>query len=1252
MTHHGVSPSERNELTADTPHPRRRRRGRRVLGVLLVLVVLLAALVVFAPKIAAPFVKGAVARTQADGTTIELDSLSLSWTGAQRAAGLRVTRPDGVKLADVDVSTDKGLLALLTGGYDLGTITVIGDVTVDARTPTTKPAKAGEPADHTTTNPIKVSLPEIPPTFRAALDLRRLGVTVLEPDATTTLGVSGTGSIGANEPIALDLKANATRDKAPVGDAHVTVNAAAWSLGENGFDVTGLSAQVEITRFATGVLDALLGQDGRLAGALGDTLDLNVDAAGSIDAMTATVRTQAPRFHAQGAFTYDGAVLSAADPVTASIDTAGLLAWPEARDAIARAGVSVAGAPSVALTITDLRVPIPKGALDPKTYDARQLSALVKGEIGRAEVRVPADLLGQEGAARAVVAAPSTFTIDATNPGAGVRISGSLATTIDNQDAGLVRVDALAADLLTDTGALRLGTIPRLEGTLIAQRVPTALLQPFTASSGLDLPADLGPTLEVAINANAPAPDAPTRLALTAKADKLNAVGNLVVDGPRVASSGPITATLADPAPALARLLGASGVSLAETGSVDVSIDNLFVNTELLAANPPDLSGATAHVQVRVGPVDGSLAREGADPIAFRVPRSVYDATVEQNAATLTTKLGQVALNRKRASGPVDVSLNVTPLGSAQHVTGTITAAELDADVLGALAGDEKIADTLRQLGPTFNATIRPDVLAGGAAGAQLDLVGANVDLSGSASLADDGLTAGARIHRVATGWLDAFTGRPGLAESALGPSAAAVVSLKAGKDAAGKIGVPLDATIELTAPKMRTNAPIRVRVTDRAAEVVGPAALDWTLEPATLDALIASGDKSKPAPVSLAKPVPVRLDVKRAFVPLSADETKPLGAEVDLTSTALTLRTSDGTEQQFTGLTGSVRTTDTAGQMLAKLALATADQEADTLSADLTVDGVGKPGAEPAITGTVRARRVPSGLIDAIAGTKGTAAQMLGTHATARLDLANFPRDGATLAASASSPNAQLDYEGKVVKGLLTNTKPVTVTLKRIEQDFGFTLAKFVPVVGGVTKSSKDQPATLQIPTLGLPVDGDLKKIKLDLTADPGTGTLTFDKGLVRFIDPRAVEKGRSLGDSFQPFRVTMDGGVLRVLDFVLPLGDVNLPATATYDLNANTEDIVVQIPAGSLVGDALGGDLAPLKNILGSALNPPLRKKGPIGADNAWKLDPSWKAPEQEKKDTGQQLIEGLGGLLQQQLDKDKKKKDESKPDSETGG
>jgi len=1247
--HHGVSHSERTELTS-TPRPKRKRRwGRRLLGVVLVLVILGGVLVVFAPKIAAPFVKNAIARTQPDGTTIGVDGLALSWTGGQHATGVRVIRPDGVTLADVDISTDKGLLSLVGGNYDLGTVTLEGEVSVDTRTP--KPAPNGPtPTDKPAGAPggrSGASVPELPASLRAKLDVRRLDVTVYEPGATTLLKVAGTGEVGTNRPATLDLTAAATRDGSPVGDATIKVSVQEWARGASDPGAAKVDADVQVTAFAAGVLDALLGQDGRLAGALGDTVDLRISAKGSLDDLAAKIHASAPRFQADADLAYKDGVLTAAAPITASIDSAGVLAWAEARDALTSAGVDVTGAPTLALTITDLRLPVPTGGFDPKTYDARRISALVKGELGRAEVRVPADLLGQEGSPRAIVGAPSTFTLDATNPSAGVRLAGSLATTIDGQDAGSVRINALASDLLTDAGAVRLGTIPRLAGTLVAQGVPTALLQPFAAASGFDLPADLGPTLELTVNADAPAPDAPTRLALTAKSAKLNAVGAFIIDGPRVSSDGPLTATLADPAQALTRLLADSGVSVAETGGVDLSIDHLSVNTEALAADPPDLANTTAHVQVRVGPIDGALAREGADPIAFRVPRSVYDATIEQNAAALTTRLGQFSLNGKRAGGAVGVALNVSPLASGQHVTGTISLAELDADTLGSLAGDEKLAGILRQLGPTFSATVRPDVVAGGATGAQLDLVGANVDLSGSATLADDGLTANARVHRIATAWLDGVTGRPGLAESALGPSAAAVVSVKTGTNASGKIGVPLDASIELTTPKMRTNAPVRVRVTDRSAEVVGGATLDWTLEPATLDALIAAGDNAKPAPVALASPVPVRLDIKRAFVPLSADETTPLGAEIDLTSTALTLRTPDGEEQQFTGLTGSVRTTDTPGQVRATLGLASADQEADTLSADLTLDHVGKPGAEPAITGTVRARRVPSGLIDAVAGTKGTAAQMLGAHANARVDLANFPLDGATVSATASSPNAELTYEGAVAGGVLTNTKPATVTLKRIEQDFGFTLAKFIPVVGGVTKNPKDQPATLSIPSLGLPIDGDLKKITLDLTADPGTGTLTLDKGLVRFIDPRAVEKGRSLGDSFQPFRVTMDGGVVRILDFVLPLGDFQLPASATYDLNAKTEDIVVQIPTGSLVGDALGGDLAPLRNILGSALNPPLRKKGAIGADNPWKLDPSWKPPAGEQKDTGDQLLEGLGGLLQDRLEKERQKKQQKEQD-----
>ncbi len=1243
-TRESVTPPEREHLTTDagTPPARKPRWGRRLLITGTVIVALLAALVFFAPALATPFVKDAIAGPHADGSTVEIGTLKLSWTGDQRAEGVVVTDADGDIIADVNARLDRSILDLLGNRTDLGTVTLAGKARIKQR-----PPGAESPAEPASSGSGSVSVRQDLAAINASLKLDGLEVTVDQPAGDPIVAdLTGTAALARGQKITADLRADVSRSghAAPI-DLDITDLTLDFGATP---PFTSLAATATTERASVALIDALTNQNGRLIALLGDAADATISIHRPDDTTTADITLRAPGGSIDAALVLKDDTLRASTPITAELDTARVLALPEVARSLADDGFSVDVAPRVTLEIAEFRMPVQidpdvgvPTSFDPAALDLSRAAALVTVSLTETRLAVPGHLLGTDDPATSVRTAPGTFVLDATDPAGAVTLRGSLNADVAGSPAGSITADLRAADLLDANGRLRTGTLPRLAGRLTAADIPTALVQPFAAGTGLDLPADLGPKIRVSLVADAPATDQPARLTLTASADRLTASGTAIIDGETLTTEGPVRVEMIDPAPAITRLLTDAPATLTRTGPLDVTITDVRLNTSALTGDTPSLAGATARAVVRVGPVEGTIAREGQDAVAFGAPRTAYNARLADDALTLESSYPSLRVGAGESIGTTDIALRLeSPLG-ARHLTGTIAMAGVDAPTLAGLFASEQAARLARDLGPTFSVSVRPDIAAGAPAAAELDVVSREIDLTARAAMAPGGLDAVARVHRVGTSGLDALTARPGLAAAALGPAVSGFVSLTAARTPEGTIGAPFDATIELTSAKLRTNAPMRVRMTNAAAELLDDAELNWTIEPELFRLLAGEGG------TSLAQTTPLRVTLTKAFVPISPDAGAPLNARAALATDAFTLVAPDGSEQRFTALAATLRTTDVPNQLALNASLRAPDAAGETLTAALTIDDAvasnGSP-ADPRITGNVSADALPTALIDAFAGTGGTASRMLGATADAKLNVQNLPRENATLDVTLEAPNATAIYRGVVRDGALVNTEPASVNLNQIKQDFGFELAKFVPILGGITKTASDQPANISIPALSIPVSGGLKNIAFDLVADPGTAAIQMERGIAGLIDPRIVQQGRRLGDSFEPFNVSMKDGVARITNFNLPIGDFVLPASATFDLNNNTEDVVVRLPAGMLLAESLGGDLGPLRDILGTALNPPLRKRGPLGANNSWKIDPSWKPPEGERQDPAEQILRGIGGLLRNQRDKDK---DDNNPD-----
>jgi hypothetical protein len=97
--------------------------------------------------------------------------------------------------------------------------------------------------------------------------------------------------------------------------------------------------------------------------------------------------------------------------------------------------------------------------------------------------------------------APLEARVDATDMEQGAHVTASTSATINNQPAGDINVDLRLAGLLDSAGAPVKGLPGSVEGGITVRKIATAIAQPFLAATKIDLPRDIGPTLDVELRA-------------------------------------------------------------------------------------------------------------------------------------------------------------------------------------------------------------------------------------------------------------------------------------------------------------------------------------------------------------------------------------------------------------------------------------------------------------------------------------------------------------------------------------------------------------------------------------------------------------------------------------------------------------------------------------------------------------------------------------------------------------------------------
>ncbi len=715
------APTDRTGTTA-SPRPRRRRWLRRLLVAGGVLVLLLLVLVALAPMIAGWIAPGIAsdAITKSINGSATVERVSLSWFGGQRIGPILIRDDKGTEVARASVKVSRGLSGLARGALGLGGMDA-GEIRIDGRADVVREAdgrlniqrvltpKASAPRPPAPSEPARV-----PPSLAAKLVIDSLQLTFrddspgADPAARVVLlkDVKGEGVFAAGKPATLVLTGSAAygRDAqsaaAPAGT--VKINATADNLA----DATGLvtpdqatfDATVEATDMAVAPADALTRMNGALVQGLGDRLTVTLKASGTVKDATAEVKAAATGLDADVTLRYadggSGAILSAPRPGSVRIQTGALRALvPGFKESLDQQQLAtISSWPDLTVALERLSVRVPTGGSSGP--DLRGSSVSLSATTGpmSGEVVTP----GPDGAAgprRPFTLTPMTFTVESEDLAGAVRLKGDGAATIDGQPAGSLAIDVVAGGLLDDAGRPAAGPPRNLRGSVLLKETSTALAQPLVEAAGIDLPGDVGPTLDLDLRATARSTEAAsgiptTDLDLVVRSAKVFSRAALTLDqsGLRgrdsqersaveltMASAASIAGRLAEQAGS-ARIAGAGPLRLAVTrldvpfapggttpaldraaGQVQLSLSNLTVQPLYPGPDPkaPPAPPPGPPLMVRTLEFAGTLTPGAA-------PRVGLDAQFAHAGSPFTVK-GDFALEQLLQPGAPGSAPKVTP---------------------------------------------------------------------------------------------------------------------------------------------------------------------------------------------------------------------------------------------------------------------------------------------------------------------------------------------------------------------------------------------------------------------------------------------------------------------------------------------------------------------------------------------------------------------------------------------------------------
>lgn len=643
-------------MATDAPTPAAAPRKRRLwLKLLAVILLLLIVGVLLLPTIASSIAPGIIESKANAALTgqVKLTKASFSWFGPQKVGPVTVLDDQNKPIATVNIKASPGLLSLatgaLSGSLDIGTITLAGNADIVRRPDGTtnlqaalKPKSAGsaKPAPSTTPAPSSTkSEGTLPKGLNARAVIEDFDVTLtdqtqpadsparsawlndLRGEAAIKTGgptiAKLDGAVGVGQPAAPAAAPGASKGAIKI-DA--TINNLSDTAGRLTLDKATFNIDAVANALPVALIDALANQQGKLAAGLGDKLEAKITATGDMNKGNADLSVTTPRASAAGTLTMADKTITTTKPLEIKAQGAAVKAFvPTLDESLAKSGLTLAAMPDLAASVDNLKIKLPQGG----KLDLRGSSATVavKTTPVTGTLQLPA-AEGRPAQTKPFSLAALDAKIAAPDLAGPVKVTAATNATLGGEPAGSLNADLTVGGLLDANGAPVTGPPRSLQGQIAVKGIATAIAQPFVAATGVDLPADIGPNLDLVVNANTNLADAKpgalpaTDLDLNITSAKLNAKGGLQLSDTALKSrNGDFTLRLEPAGSLISRFVKPdTGVRIDPTGSV------LFVMKNLdIPLNPSDrkpvLDKATGRIELWTGNLRVTPTASGVAPI-------------------------------------------------------------------------------------------------------------------------------------------------------------------------------------------------------------------------------------------------------------------------------------------------------------------------------------------------------------------------------------------------------------------------------------------------------------------------------------------------------------------------------------------------------------------------------------------------------------------------------------------------------------
>ncbi len=434
-----------------------------------------------------------------------------------------------------------------------------------------------------------------------------------------------------------------------------------------------LNATLAVRSLATAIAQPFADAAGLdLVRDLGPTLDVELVAStieggrGSIPDADIRLTASAENLQAAGALEARNAVVrTAGEGVTLTLRSLG----PTLARALQDQQAQIETPGWATLSLTDLVAPLDTI----KAGDFRGTGAVVGLKTGPvAGSLVPA----ASGSRTPFRVAPITLTLRATDLAEPVRLTTEARAKGDGAALGTLTADLTIAQLLGEGGGFA-GVPGRADGRVDLVGFATPMLQPLVAGTGLNLPRDIGPTLDASLVAKTTEaagtgslPAATVDINVSAESLSLSAPVALDRGALRTRDAGVTLKTAS-----AGRLAGAfaKGFDVAPTGELDASITDLVVPID--DTLKPRLGEARAKVAVRATNMSARLREERRTAAGEAIPalavRSLdFNATLPLNGDPRMQFAGDMAFGNQAftADGQMRLAglLGTTPEGGIE----------------------------------------------------------------------------------------------------------------------------------------------------------------------------------------------------------------------------------------------------------------------------------------------------------------------------------------------------------------------------------------------------------------------------------------------------------------------------------------------------------------------------------------------------------------------------------------------------------